>query len=538
MRENNAMRKVFAREGLLYDREELLEALGYCADSERDRMAFQRFLGMLKRKRLLKTRRKKGSREASEDDASLIAEDGIDYEDYVGVEKQGTQYLFRFVGMVFHDDRVVNVYPKYIEDTGELDSKMKQVMHVIRKHQGKMYQLDVPKLLEAAERGEEINMLSVILFLVDDYSQNRLYYEDERITECNGENEIAWGKTVEMLDPIFVQGRPVYVDTFTTRRKDNQGNYFVRLHRLILTLAFRELEEIGLSELFSLPVIALSDEEIDDFGSSDYIREMIDREIRVQFDDRKLSVLRGMDLYIAKKAGRCRKHMQAGEEGVSFFGTRAFHNVWEDVINEVYGSQRDKTFADIQANYFGRLDYAISLPNGSCANIEGAHILSKAIEKPEWHLSNPSGSSEEGIYLPDKTFLPDYLKFSERDGTFYIMDAKYYVPRWHITEGGEKRIERQPGVEDVVKQYMYYLAYRPLLEHNSIDVSHVKNFYIMPTEGEDKDVGYARLGFFAELLPDVFDIRVKMINAEKVFSHYLQGDKLDVASMPSGSKSV
>ena len=147
-------------------------------------------------------------------------------------------------------------------------------------------------------------------------------------------------------------------------------------------------------------------------------------------------------------------------------------------------------------------------------------------------------TTEEGIYLPDKTFLPDYLKFSERDGTFYIMDAKYYVPRWHITEGGEKRIERQPGVEDVVKQYMYYLAYRPLLEHNSIDVSHVKNFYIMPPEGEDKDVGYARLGFFAELLPDVFDIRVKMINAEKVFSHYLQGDKLDVASMPSGSKSV
>lgn len=532
------MRKVFIREGFLYGREELLEALGYRAGSEREQAAFQRFLGMLKRKRLIKTRRKNGSREAAEDDASLIAEDSVDYEDYVGSEKEGTQYLFRFVGMVFHDDRVVNVYPKYIKDTDGLESKMKQVMRVIRKHQGKIYQLDVPELLEEAERGEELTMLSVILFLVSDYSQNGLYYENERITEYNGEGEIAWGKTVEMLHPIFAQGRPVYVDAYTTRRKDNQGNYFVRLHRLILTLASQELEETGLSELFSLPIVALSDEELDDFGDLGYIREMLGQELRVQFDDRKLAVLRAMDLYIAKRAERCRQYMQLGEEGVRFFGTRAFHKVWEDVINEVYGSQKDKTFADIKANHFSRLDYAVSLPNGSGADIAGTHMLGKVIEKPQWHLSDASGSSEEGTYLPDKTFLPDYLKFSERDDTFYIMDAKYYVPRWHITENGEKRIERQPGVEDVVKQYMYYLAYRPILEHNSIDIRHVKNFYVMPTEGEDKDIGYARLGLFAELLPDVFDIRVKMIDAGRLFSHYLQGNKLDVAAMPSGPKSV
>lgn len=80
---------------------------------------------------------------------------------------------------------------------------------------------------------------------------------------------------------------------------------------------------------------------------------------------------------------------------------------------------------------------------------------------------------------------------------------------------------------------MYYLAYKPLLENNMIDIRHVENYYVMPTEGEDEDSGYVKIDFLAQLLPDVFNIRVKRINAEKLFDHYLHDEVLDVSTMPN-----
>ena len=68
---------------------------------------------------------------------------------------------------------------------------------------------------------------------------------------------------------------------------------------------------------------------------------------------------------------------------------------------------------------------------------------------------------------------PDYY-------VFYILDAKYYCPNWT-----DDSISGQPSVEDVSKQYLYYLAYRDVLERYK--VSEVRNYFLMPKrKGEDK----------------------------------------------------
>ena len=80
------MLKVYIREGLLYKKSELLKALDFSENNERDKASYNKLINELKRKRLLKTRRKKGSRESLDDDASLISEDDVDFDDYVGDE--------------------------------------------------------------------------------------------------------------------------------------------------------------------------------------------------------------------------------------------------------------------------------------------------------------------------------------------------------------------------------------------------------------------------------------------------------------------
>ena len=54
----------------------------------------------------------------------------------------------------------------------------------------------------------------------------------------------------------------------------------------------------------------------------------------------------------------------------------------------------------------------------------------------------------------------------------------------------------------------------------------------MPTEGENEDVGYAKFDFLSKIITDVFDIRVKKLNAEELFSKYLSGVNDDVENIP------
>ena len=78
---------------------------------------------------------------------------------------------------------------------------------------------------------------------------------------------------------------------------------------------------------------------------------------------------------------------------------------------------------------------------------------------------------------------------------------------------------------------MYYMAYRPLLEHNHISINKVKNYFMLPTEGDSEDIGYAKLDMFSSILPDIFDIRVKKINCEYLYNCYLQEIRLNVESI-------
>ena len=94
------------------------------------------------------------------------------------------------------------------------------------------------------------------------------------------------------------------------------------------------------------------------------------------------------------------------------------------------------------------------------------------------------------------------------------MDDKYYSP----TLEPNLKPQGQPGIESVIKQYMYQLSFKPLIEAHGFE--DVQNCFIMPSENsqiEDKKC------VSLEMLPNLGlkNIRTVRIPVAIVFDAFL-----------------
>lgn len=474
----------YVREGLLYSRNDLRRLFEFDSDDE-----LKLFIKQLKKYRILKTKRFK---ETDEDEA-LIEDADEDYIDNGGPSVE-MKFLFRFVGIVCCCNRVINVFPKYICSTNEPKTEMKQVLQVLLKYK-KRWERDFFSYADEGDN-EKINILSLMFFLLDDYSSYGLYQNEEKLLELNGEGRIEWQHTVDGSIPVIRQNKPYYVELITERKVNDESDFFYRLHASILTECSRQLEEAELTSVFGLPLIELSDESLDDFGDNTYITNSIENELSIQYDDHKQLILKAM-LKFLQNDGK----MLKGNSDVTFFGTRSFHAVWEDVCAQVFASQRNTKLDDLANS--PTIDYSFINP------ATGDTELVELIRKPEWHIYSNVIDSKD-------TFRPDFLSFDLNTGQYiyYILDAKYYCPDW---SGIVAR--KCPGVEDIAKQYLYFMSYQSFLSHHH--VTDVKNYFLMPKEdGDIEDVGFVKLEILHGIFPN--DIGIRKLPAKRLYDCYLK----------------
>ncbi len=482
----------YVREGQLYTRDELKTHFDFASDSE-----FGVFLKQLKKYRVLKTIKGKNSKE---EDESLLEEGDEDYVGEIG-DNDKMKFLFRYVGLLTCKGRIIYVYPKYIEVTGDSIPKkeMRQVINVLRKYN--KARKDIIREYSGKEGKDEINLLSLMIYFIQDYLEHGLYSNEEEITEINSTENYLWQKTIDETFPIIRNNRPYYTEIYTQRKVFNEDDYIRRLHAWIVTDSCRQMKETGLAEIYGYPYLELSSEEKNDFGDDQFISNRIDDELRLQFDDRKLMLLNAMNSYIT-----LRGKMREGDEVMLLLGTRTFHVVWEDVCAKVFKSQRNEKLSNLGTRYTPVLDYVIHNP------ADGSKELIQLIHKPKWTVG---GLLRE----PKDTFIPDFLSFYSENGLFYyyILDAKYYCPELH----GHK-ITKNPGVEDVAKQYLYYLAYRHFLDSISVTFKDVKNYFLMPKEtGSIEDAGHVELDLWNGIPSIPRLVRIKKLPADLLYDKYI-----------------
>ena len=411
-------------------------------------------------------------------------------------------YVFTYVGIITIGNRIIKVYPKYIlaENTEPIE-EMKQVIKVLDRYSHSDQQ--IINMFNGDDENKSFNILAIILYLLRDYYDYGVYTNTEDIIEVNGEGLILWEKTIDETFALIRDNRPYYMELYTEKTIDDEFDYFKRLHECVLTDCSKMLHMSQLDMLFGIDELVLSDEEIDDFGDREYILDRIQKELNIQFNTRRQILLKTLYAYIAQN-----RKLFDENDGISMFGTNAFHAVWENVCAEIFDNKLKTPLI--------KLGLTSEISN----KYDSRQTLIEVIEKPKWSPVCGDGIEASDTLIPDLISIP---KVGDLD-YFFIFDAKYY----NIQLEENKALRGNPGIGDVTKQYLYQLAYKNFI--NDHNIAMVRNCFLMPTE---KNMvihkGVARLAMLEAL--GLENIHVFQIPAKKAYELYLERKKFDLSQL-------
>ena len=398
------------------------------------------------------------------------------------IQRDDDTYLFRYVGVILTDSTVINCYPKYFPESDK--KEFKEIIKSIKKYRRLNEEIDYQN-----DELEDIsfNLLSMMVFFVEDYFENGLYSNTQNILEINGSGEIDWERTINTTDPVISSKKPYYIELQTKYKINDLFDYFRLLHEYIITESSKRLEKAGLLEMFDLTPAELSSKSRDDFGDADIILENLEKQLNVEFATRKIKLLKSMHAFIKEE------NSFSNENYLTVFGTDSYHVIWEDICRRVFDSRLDKPLHQIVES-------------------ESSAKLIDVIKKPRWILDAKEFKTD--------TFRPDLITFFK--DYFIILDAKYY--KLKITS----KLEKQPGLSDVTKQYLYQLAYMDFIEKYKF--RGVKNAFLMPKfDGEIENKGYAEIEILHDL--GLENIQVIMLPAGLMIRYYLDNRKMSIGEL-------
>lgn len=399
------------------------------------------------------------------------------------INMESDMYTFKFVGILIIDSFCLIIYPKYLnnykDDSYNNYKLLRQVLSVIKKYKSKEQKLYL------SEGGDDnFNFLSLAVELLYNYYEYGLYSNDKQIIELNGDGEINWDITINNSAVFYSENTPIFLDLYTLANKNNEQDFYRRLHAFVLTEICHKLSDVF--TVLNIESVDISSECEDNFGSREYILYKINQELSLQYVTHKYNTLLLIKKYIENIA-----EMNLFSN-LSFIGTNSFEHVWEDVCSVIKKNCRDKTLTELGIlNYYDK------------------RLLSEVIEKPQW-----TNGMLECSYYSKKTVIPDIITVVDKKLSIY--DAKYYNIK--LDSSG---ISNMPGVYDILKQYVYELAYKKFMNDNDFCIQN--NAFLFPSEGDDTTViGTVTLEMFSNL-PDICckNIELIMLPCKVIYEQYL-----------------
>ncbi|MDR6720894.1 LlaJI family restriction endonuclease [Paenibacillus sp. 2003] len=409
--------------------------------------------------------------------------------------------VFTYVGVVTVDNYIFKCYPKYIVQSSSPLTEMKQVLQVIARYDSRE---QILKLSDGLNKSSGFDMLSSMLFLINDYLEHGVYSNQKEITELDGEGEILWEKTIDETYAFIHLNTPYYLNLYTHTVIDDDFEYFRRLHSCIVTECSRKLHETELDQLFSISGTYPSDEYIDDFGDRDHIIYRIEREMNVQFVTRKQMLLKVMHAFLSNDS------MTRSNLGFSMYGTNTYNLIWEKVCSEVFGNMLGTKLSNLPM----RISQTYSQQSDK--------KLIQLIDKPLWRVLDPNANVTHRV---KDTLTPDLISIYKVDNSkiFGIFDAKYYNIKLD-----HQGVAGHPGVGDITKQYLYQEAYKSFIEEHSFE--NVINAFLFPSDQMNTElIGEVELSIFHNSEDEFLKpIKVVKLSAKKMYSYYLNGQRMSI----------
>lgn len=412
------------------------------------------------------------------------------------------EFYFDYVGLVFYKGWLVRCIPKYYDvDSCSIDN-FKLIVEVIQ--QWKYRNGDFADF-DPSSDPEASGSLPLMLYIIRDYYESGLYFNRRETVQVDDFGDVLWGKTIDETTPLISNSSVVYVDLYRRRSVVDDNDFIHRLHKFVLTTCSKNFQSYGISEMFDVSAIALSDSTLDDLGGVDIVLARLRREMNIQFETRKLDLLHALYAFISLE------YSFSAKSYVSLFGTTSFNLVWEDVCRRVIGDMLDTPLMGLPLN-----------GHTSCS-CSPSDTLRSIIERPVWHGRD---GCVDFARRANGTLRPDAVSLDRVDDSvrMAIFDAKYYVMELSRSEG----VRGQPGVSDVSKQFLYQMAYSEFCADHGIGST--VNCFLLPSPSDHVTaVASVTMPMFDEL--DLAPIDVRLVPASMVFDLSLRGGRVSFSEL-------
>jgi len=394
---------------------------------------------------------------------------------YIKEDKDNNKY-FHFVGVISLGRDLIAVLPKVTEDNilkdeGKSEEQLKFIIKLLKLNSEYEFKKQLESESDTDLDTAEDNRIGIMDYFFRDYAEYGLYTNEKEQYTLNGDGGINWERTIKEEEAVLSRGRPIYLDLHTRIDETDEEDYIMELHKYILEQCIKKASNLPVQrvfDIFDIPNISFNISE-DRIGDKEYQLQMIEREMRVQFNERKVKLLKAMKLYLEGMSIKM-------NEGVSVWGTRGFWSVWENACRYVFANEYKE--GSLYWNSIKKLT---------------SGIWSGNIKKSD-------------------SMKPDFVKIY--GDTLYIADAKYY---------NEKGFCRNLGVQDIAKQFMYEKALEEQIPVNG----KVKNIFLVPGKGE-RYISSVEMGIFPNK-----SVYALTLDAEKVLKDYLKGNKRDIEELIS-----
>lgn len=406
------------------------------------------------------------------------------------IKRNNDKFQFVYVGIAIVKNKPIFILPKYINIKNKDKQKLhlKKIIELLNEFtlRERLDENNIESIVFNEEK-EENEFLSIIKFILDDYSEYGVYKNEIEAIELNGNGDINWDKTIEQIDPMVFNKQWIYADFITNKSIVDENKFITLIHGTILNECINILKKYHLDLFINCneEVVEKTLENLDE-EDIEVLENEIDKEITVQFNDRKRRVLYAMKSYLNR---RC----DIGESDLILFGTRNFKWIWEVICGYVFKNE--------------------FVNNGKNSKYEVFNIT-----PPKWNIngSNVENKDTTDLEMKKNRLTPDILRtiILPEGKKLLILDAKYYNIRFDLELG---KVLGNPGIEDITKQYLYKVALKTYISKNTIG-NDVFNAFLFPTMEPSNVQGYVKLDFMDEYCSD--GIKLIMLNVEEIIDKY------------------
>ena len=309
-----------------------------------------------------------------------------------------------YVGIKFIDDEVKVYFPLGYEVPEENSECRKSIINLMKIISVGNHLINSDSKLLTNDGKEDQIPFNSFVWVINDYLNNGLYVDREKIYKQNQNGKINWKKTLNTK--FYVSGKNVaYLNPYV-EKNTLEDNIITDIHAYCVKVS---VEYIG----WVFGNISVPENNIIENRLNYYIT-ILNKEIILSFDDRKKTLLINMKKILEMSS-------RSNKSKLKSYGTYQYEYIWEYMVNKVYGNERiDKYFPNSKYHLIG-FDKAIE-----SSSLRPDSILS--VEKDIYILDSKYykyGITRNPLHLPNTDSIQKQITYGEHIENNYKYEKIY-----------------------------------------------------------------------------------------------------------------